>query len=385
MTRWLETAIEKYRFVFGLFILFIVDLIWVLSSELTKFIYQDADYNKPFFTTYFKTALFSLYLLGFLWKKSWRKMCTAPTLEYEPSQDIADEHANLDSLGVSRFSVREVSSLAITFCLLWFIGNYSYQAALSDTEAGIVNVLSSSSSLFTLIFAAFLPSSTLDRFTLSKLVAVILSIIGVALVSYSDLKIEKGFPVGAIWSLVGAVSYAGYLVVFKYKVNDESALDIRMFFGFVGLMNTIILWPGFFLLHFSGEESFQLPNRNQFLYILVNGLVGTVVSEALWLWGCFLTSSLVGTLAMSLTIPLSMLADGIVKGIDYSFLFYIGAIPLLFAFVAVTVLSKFDNADPVGDWIKRICCRKLENTDRDKVKHESEQREFLLSESDSAL
>ena len=61
----------------------------------------------------------------------------------------------------------------------WFIGNYSYQAALSHTEAGIVNVMSSSSSLFTLLLAACLPSGISDRFTITKFVAVLISIAGV--------------------------------------------------------------------------------------------------------------------------------------------------------------------------------------------------------------
>ena len=54
------------------------------------------------------------------------------------------------------------------------MGNFSYQEALLDTQAGIVNVLSSSSGLFTLIAAAIFPSSGSDRFTLSKLVTVLM-------------------------------------------------------------------------------------------------------------------------------------------------------------------------------------------------------------------
>ena len=63
--------------------------------------------------------------------------------------------------------------------LKWFIGNYSYQTALLHTEAGMVNVLSSSSSLFTLVLGACLPSGNSDKFTLSKLLAVLISISGV--------------------------------------------------------------------------------------------------------------------------------------------------------------------------------------------------------------
>ena len=59
---------------------------------------------------------------------------------------------------------------------------------------------------------------------------------------------------------------------------------------------------------------FEWPNRYQWSSLLINGLVGTVLSELLWLFGCFYTSSLVATLAISLTIPLTMFADVLVKG-----------------------------------------------------------------------
>lgn len=56
------------------------------------------------------------------------------------------------------------------------------------------------------------------------------------------------------------------------------------FAGFVGLWCALVLWPGFFILHYSQAEEFQLPDKKQWLLILTNGLVGTVLSEFLWLW-----------------------------------------------------------------------------------------------------
>ena len=38
----------------------------------------------------------------------------------------------------SRLTVGEVLQLALLFCFPWFVGNYCYQAALSDTEAAVV-------------------------------------------------------------------------------------------------------------------------------------------------------------------------------------------------------------------------------------------------------
>lgn len=77
--------------------------------------------------------------------------------------------------------------------------------------------------------------------------------------------------------------------------------------------------------------------------------------------GCFLTSSLIATVAMSLTIPMSMVADVLLKKVSYPCLFYAGTIPVVVAFIAVTVLSHYENWDPVLDgfrWCYVTACRR---------------------------
>lgn len=142
----------------------------------------------------------------------------------------------------------------------------AYQYALNSTAPGVVNVLSSTSSLFTLILAALFPSQTSDRFTLSKLFAVLISVTGVGIITYVDEnQIETSkIPTGAIWALIGAGSYAAYLVFLRRRVENESKLDIPMFFGFVGLFNLTLLWPGLYILHVTGIEPFY-PLVRKFL------------------------------------------------------------------------------------------------------------------------
>lgn len=163
----------------------------------------------------------------------------------------------------NRLTVVQTAKLALTFSLLWFLGNYSYQAALADTEAGVVNVLSASSCLFTLLLSAIFPSTPLDRISLTKLVAVIFTMSGVVLVSYSDLKLEEGIPMGSLWTLAGALCYSSYIVFLRRKIDHEDKLDVPMFFGFVGFFSFILLWPVFFILHFTNHERFELPTRLQ--------------------------------------------------------------------------------------------------------------------------
>ncbi|KAK4295034.1 hypothetical protein Pmani_032369 [Petrolisthes manimaculis] len=437
----------------GIFVLLLVDIIWVFSSEVSEYIFSDMGYDKPFFSTYLKTSMFSLYLLAFTFWRPWRQQCCCSTHTHHVYQEVdiseededvqtADnehlsepsyvplnlnetqekssegesddssiksvrfskltevrqmsENEGLDAM-MSRLSfsasmraeqlamreanklpIIEVMKISFIFCLLWFAGNYAYQLALSDTKAAIVNIISSASGLFTLVLAAIFPSALADKFTLSKLLAVMLMVCGVVLVSLEDLSIEdKKLPVGVLWALAGSILYACYMVFLKRKVPTEDRMDITMFFGFVGLFNMLILWPGFFLLDLVGWEKFQLPNLQQLLYMSVNGLVGTVLSEWLWLWGCYLTSSLMGTLSLSLTIPLTMMVDIWVKNVNYTLKIYAGALPMMVSFIAVTLLTHFENWDPLLDgfiFMHRKCCRQTHSyslVDTEVVERES--------------
>ena len=54
--------------------------------------------------------------------------------------------------------------------------------------------------------------------------------------------------------------------------------------GFVGVFNMVLLWPGLLILDQLHVETFEWPDRRQWFILVLNGLIGTVVSELLWLW-----------------------------------------------------------------------------------------------------
>ncbi|VEL36522.1 unnamed protein product [Protopolystoma xenopodis] len=83
-------------------------------------------------------------------------------------------------------SRRQCIILSAKLAPLLFLASYFYQLALVTTTAGVVNVLSSTQSLSTLILAALWPAGIADTFNLTKLVAVLLSFTGAILVERSD-------------------------------------------------------------------------------------------------------------------------------------------------------------------------------------------------------
>ncbi|XP_064856416.1 solute carrier family 35 member F5-like isoform X2 [Oncorhynchus nerka] len=320
-----STVAQRRRMALGVVILLLVDIIWVVSSELTSYIFKRQEYNKPFFSTFTKTSMFVLYLLGFLLWRPWRQQCTGSlrgrhaaffadaeayftpcindtslndhTLSeplYVPVkfQDLPTEQTNCaigdcDSTSkkqrvrfsnimevrqlpstqaleaklsrmsypaakdhesmlrtVGKLTVTDVAKISFFFCFVWFLANLSYQEALSDTQVAIVNILSSTSGLFTLILAAIFPSNSSDRFTLSKLLAVALSMGGVVLVSFSSMDSPDGKgTIGSLWSLAGAALYAVYIVMIKRKVDREDKLDIPMFFAFAFIVEGMSVTP----------------------------------------------------------------------------------------------------------------------------------------------
>lgn len=442
---------KPQRLGIGILVLLLVDVIWVSSSELTKYLFKNENYSKPYFSTYLKTSMFIIYLFGFVIWRPWREQCrrVLPTVQHvDPNQEVNEVLVNdestisdplylpikfhggdkssgtesddpMSTLGKARavrfskltevrqlsesqaedamlarlsytaslrahelalrlankLSVKQVAKIAALFSGVWFLGNLAYQEALANTEAGVVNALSSSSGLFTLLLAAAFPATHTDRFTLSKLVAVVISMAGVILVSVSDLSFEARLPSGAMWALLGSLCYATYLVLLRKKVDSEDKMDIPMFFGFVGLFCFLTLWPGIFVLHYTGLETLEWPTTRQFLVLTVNGLVGTVFSEFLWLWGCFFTSSLVATLSLSLTIPMTLLADILMKEVEFNRLFFLGTVPTFIAFFATSLLTHYENWDPVMEGIRRLlhftCYRKraarLREVDREQT------------------
>ena len=133
--------------------------------------------------------------------------------------------------------------------------------------------------VWTLIFGALL---SVEKFTVKKLIGVLASLAGIILISSIDIsgnhdKNRGSFPhkshreiaVGDVLAFTSAVMYGIYTTLMKKRIGDESRVDMPLFFGFVGLFNLITLLPGFFILHFTGIETFELPPTRRILAIVL--------------------------------------------------------------------------------------------------------------------
>ena len=194
---------------------------------------------------------------------------------------IGDPQGPEEMLGV-----RETAWLSFEFCLLWFAANYLVAACLEYTSVASSTILTSTSSVWTLIFGAVM---RVEVFSYRKLIGVLASLAGIILISSVDLgqpdndenrgdfphKTQAEIAIGDLMAFGSAIMYGLYAVVMKKRCGNEDRVNMPLFFGLVGFFNVIFLWPGFVILHFTGIEEFQLPPTGHiWTIVLVSEQVG---------------------------------------------------------------------------------------------------------------
>lgn len=129
-----------------------------------------------------------------------------------------------------------------------------------------------------------------ETFTGGKLSSVVLSIIGVVIISRSDSTLpdppseEHGAPtkplLGDSLALISALAYAFYVILLKVRIKNESRVSMTLFFGFVGAWNIVLIWPLGFLLHYTGIEVWEWPHGGMlWLSIFVNAMITFVSGQ----------------------------------------------------------------------------------------------------------
>lgn len=305
----------------GLILLAIVVLLWVASSFLVNGIFTL--YPKPFLMTYINTGAFIFYLVP---------SCMTRLRRVKYSQPA------------ETLSVGETVRLACQFSALWFLSNFVTNASLLFTSVSSQTILSSTSSFFTLLVGW---SLSVERLNVRKVIGVALSFFGVVLLTNSDdLEVQEPksnlILLGNLLALSGALFYGVYSILLKLRVEHEQRLDMKLFFGFVGVFSLSFLWPTLFLLDWMGVERIQLPPTPAVWGVLLANCAMSFVSDFLWAKAMLLTSPLTVTVGLSASIPCAMLGDVIFKEKTMGLIYVLGAAIILGSFVAVNQDEEVD-------------------------------------------
>lgn len=156
---------------------------------------------------------------------------------------------------------------------------------------------------------------------------------------------------GNALALSGALIYGIYTILLKQRITiknsrRERELNTHLFFGFVGIFCLVFLWPVLIILHYTGYETFELPPTRTIAWILfINALV-TFISDFCWCKAVLLTSPLTVTVGLSMTIPLAMVGDWLLKGFTVNIWYIFGAAIVTIGF---WIINKDEEEDFVRD------------------------------------
>ncbi|KAF9507773.1 hypothetical protein BS47DRAFT_1366447 [Hydnum rufescens UP504] len=234
-------------------------------------------------------------------------------------------------------STRETANLAILFCFLWFVANWSQNASLEHTSVASSTILASMSGFFTLLLGRVFH---VEAFSFVRL--------GTVMTRGRPFSPEGGPSrrplLGDILALLSAIFYAFYVILLKVRIQDESRVNMRLFFGFVGLFNVLCMWPIGFLLHWTKLEPFRLPSsKMQWVAIAVNMAI-TFSSDYIYVLAMLKTTPLVVTVGISLTIPCALLGDLFVADVNPRLQVAAGALLVVASFVVLGVEDSMGKA-----------------------------------------
>ncbi|KAF9975262.1 hypothetical protein BGZ73_001153 [Actinomortierella ambigua] len=244
--------------------------------------------------------------------------------------------------------------LALVMTTLYMVPSYLWYACVALTSMANLTAIYNTSCFFAYLFSVLILK---DRIVANKVVAVFLSLLGVAIISLlthqedsepSNLDEQQSSPNAtggfsiqmsevALWgnllALFGAALYGLEEVIYKkYAVPKSSSITFaNTLTGLMGVATLTFFWIPIPLLHFIGIETFQLPTASAFLSILLIATLGLVYN------GCFMivvsqTSPVFAAVGVMATIPLVAVVDLLLFGVPIGWGNIIGGLCIVVGF-----------------------------------------------------
>lgn len=184
-----------------------------------------------------------------------------------------------------------------------YLSNISFQY----TSVSSSTIMATTNGIFLLFFGVI---AATDTPTYLKFAAAIISSLGAFILIYFEAPQGTWRIIGNLMSLGSASFYALYSVLLKKIVKDESRVSIPILFAVVGTYTTLLLWPLLIILDKYNVETFQLPNTAMdWVSILTNIILGSLLPNYLWNVAFMLTTPLVVAIGVSFTVPITLLFE----------------------------------------------------------------------------
>ena len=315
---------------------------------------------------------------------------------YEPTQSMESRRSNNDAsqndgnkFSNYLLSHRDHISMASKVAPVWFLSNYFYAMSLEWTSIASSTVLASMGSIFAFGFATCSKFGD-EKVTKGKIVGVLLCFLGGVATTYTDsggggnstrhltgrfhmsnLDSSTRSLLGDLCGLVSAIGYGAYTVLLRHLCpKDEDRMSMQLLFGYIGLLNMMVLLPAaVWVIVSSNNETVEPydyssdPDYTQdqetpshiltlpiFLFLLLKGLLDNVLSDYLWARAVILTSATVASVGVGLTIPMAFVADYFMGNYNGSQSGEVlGAILVLIGFLFVNIDGSDNKSDVNND------------------------------------
>lgn len=282
-------------------------VLWIGSSIVLQAIFKDGeDFQQPIFVTLFNSTM----SVALLVPRVWRAACAERVVGgFSGGKRSKHKRSGADLFDEVLSSLSSVKWLSSTVGVLWLVSQLVFNMSLLHTSVATNTVLSSTSSGFTFIFSIFICR---ERFRWHSFWAAFLSFAGCTVVTFespqnlSSVAINNS-SLGDSLALASAAMFALVSVLLRRFAPLE--LDLSSFMGMNGLLTLLISPILLFAAHSGGMEPFKAPSLTTVLSLTANALLGCTFANYLYTSALMLLSPIVTNVCLSLSIPLSALAD----------------------------------------------------------------------------
>ncbi|GMI37186.1 hypothetical protein TrRE_jg6181 [Triparma retinervis] len=166
-------------------------------------------------------------------------------------------------------------------------------------------------------------------------------------------KMDRRKWLGCTVAFVGIVGVV--LPPYFQDSDDESSkfdsiMETMTTLGMIGIANAVAVVPLLFVLHFSGQEKFGMPESSDVgARLFVNACLSFIFDLSFAL-AIYLTNPVIVSISSALVIPLSFLADNLLHSMQINY-FSIGATPMVLVGLFILNKDEDDDEDGVEDYM----------------------------------
>jgi solute carrier family 35 protein F5 len=340
---WLK--LPKSTLLLGYLCLSVVVVQWVASGFIGQHVNYDLLYKSTITQTVYTMCFYSVLLIPHFLKAYKERNCKG-------SSDTCEDSP-------LAFAMQNKVKIGILGCL-WLAAQVVYVMSLMYTSMGTNTAVSSSSSAFSFIFSMLILGYA---FRWLSGLGVSITIAGVVLTAFfpaeaSSTASTPETPQGIIMAVSAAACFGLFSCLFKKWITKDSFGGIV--FGSFGVISFVVGIPLILIAHFTGLQTFVIPNWKVWLIITADATMSCFVNNVCLSRAFIYLTPVIVLVGLTMTTPLSISVDTLIfEKHKYSTLGIIGSTLITVAVLVVgydqTIFEKTLNpATPESDVVKDL-------------------------------